>query len=1042
MFLVKVSIKRPVMMTMIIAALLLFGVIAYNNMPMNSMPDVEIPYVTIQTVYGGAGPKEIEGQITKKIEDAVSTVSEIEKITSYSLDGVSIVLIEFKLTKSVDVANQEVKNKVDAIINDLPDDANDPIVEKIDINSFAILDILLTGDQSPKELYEVADKTLKDRFSQIQGVAKVNITGGQKREIHISMDNRTAFEDGISLPSLLSTLANQNYDIPGGYFQNQNQDLTVRFTSKFRTLDEIRNLQVATPFGAKKISQFAEVTDAGEKIRQSATYFDNRTKVKNDNVVRLAIVKASDGNVVKVAEEVIAQLPEIQASLPAGMHLDLAYDGSKFVKDSLSDLMSNLELGILFTAIVLFLFLFDWRSTFIIALSMPTSIIITFLLMSAAGLSKNSLSLMGISSCVGVLVANSVVVIENIFRHKELGLNTTQASYFGTTEVVTAVVASTLTNICVFLPIASMDSMVGRMMSEMALAACFSSVLSIFTSFTLTPMLANLILPEKITKNRMTDFANSMEDKMKKVYSWSLELVLKNKITSAVTIAASIALFVFVMMVFGSKLGFELSPTTDNGKITITAELPVEYNLDQTRALVGEVERRLTSRHPEIKYLLTDLGKKADTDIGTNMAKIDVDLCDRKDRDHAIMYYVGEFIKELADIPSAKFNVSTVSLFGGGGENYPIDFYVVGQETDKLEKYKYEVINKLRGVKGLINFDNSSRSGKPEITIRPKRDVLNEVGLTASTLALTLRASMEGMEATQFTEDGEDYEINIMFDNVSTDTPEKIGNISVIAPNGVSYRMNQLANISFTNGFTKILHDDKFTAIRFTGANSPDVAVSDVTNEINKRMSEIEFEPGYKFKWGGNTKAMNEMIADMLFAFALSIVLTYILLAAVLESFIQPIYILMTIPLALIGVVLFLYFSKIALGITALLGVIMLVGIVVNNAILILDYTNELVRNRRMSIRDALREGAPTKLKAVIMSTMAIILGMLPMALGIGDSGAEMRMPMGVVSVGGLVFSTIFTLWIIPAFYYFFARNKQQKPPIDDAVFEKPNYEN
>ncbi len=1032
MFLVKMSINKPIMTTMILATLLLFGFIAYNSMNLNEMPDVEIPYVTISTIYPGAGPKEIEGQITKKIEDAVATVSEVEKIESYSLDGVSIIVIEFKLTKNVDVANQEVKSKVDEVINLLPDDAEEPIVQKVDLKAFPVIDLVLSGNASPKELYELADKKLKDRLSQIQGVAKVNITGGQKREIQISMDNKVAFENSISLPMMLQVLKAQNMDIPGGYFQDKDQELTVRFQGKFKDIETIKNLQINTPFGAKKIGQFAQVEDAGKTIREKAIYYNGEKKVRDENVVRLAIVKSSDGNVVNVAKSIIEALPDIQATLPAGIKIDLVNDASVFTKASLDDLIGNIILGIIMTAFVIFLFLFEWRSTFIIALSMPTSIIITFLLMQMAGMSLNMMSLMGLSVSVGVLVANSVVVIENIFRHKSLGENATNSAYKGTVEVVVAVLASTLTNIVVFMPIAGMSSMVGMFMRELALSAVFASILSIVMSFTLTPMLAKLIIPEKMKKSKMLDLSEKFEQLWINVYKGMLNFILKNRFWSFATVAASFVMFLAVTFVFGPKLGFEFMPAMDDSKIAVVVELPTGFNLDQTGSVINEIERRI-NKYPEVKQILTNLGKKSDIDIGTNMARMDVKLVDVNERTASIEKMMGSFIKDLADIPNAKISVDRGGQTEGPGQ-YPIDFFLVGQDIDKLEEYKSQVINKCINIPGLINFDNSSRAGKPEITISPRREVLTETGLTAMDLALTLRASMEGMEATKYSEFGNDYDIIVKLEDQATNTPEKVGNITVVSPNGGSFRMSQLADIKFTNGFTKILHRDKFTAIQFTGSNSPDVPVGNITGEIEKKIAEIKFENGYSFKWGGNTKMMNDMVADMSFAFLLAIVLTYILLAAILESFLQPVYILLTIPLGLIGVILSLYMTNISLGITALLAIIMLIGIVVNNAILILDYTNQLVREEGIGVKDALIKACTIKLKPIIMSTMALILGMLPMAMGIGDAGKEMRTPLGVVSIGGLISSTILTLFVIPAFYNFFAHKKKAKE--DTKVME------
>ncbi|HSW55406.1 MAG TPA: efflux RND transporter permease subunit [Ignavibacteriaceae bacterium] len=1020
MFLAKVSINRPVLTTVGIVLFLIFGLIAYFRLNLNLQPDVEIPYVTVQTIYPGAGPKEIETLITKRIEDAVSTISQIERIESYSLDGVSIVIIEFQLSKDVNVANQETKDKVDEILNDIPPDAKKPIVQKIDIRLFPVVDVVLSGNLSPRQLFEIADKTLKDRFSQIDGVAKVQITGGQEREIRVVLDNKIVYENIISLPLLTQILQANNMDIPGGYFQIGNQEYTVRLVGQFQDVDQIRELEIPTAFGPKKIRQIADVIDSGKDIRQRATFYNVKEDFRNENVVRLGIIKSSEGNVVKVAEAIRGSLPEIQSILPEGTKLEIVNDFSEFTQSSFDDTMSNIYLGVLFTAIVLFLFLHDWRSTLVVALSMPTSIISTFLLLQAFGLTLNMMTLMGLSVSVGVLVANSVVVLENIFRYKKMGMTIKQAAYKGTSEVGVAVLASTLTNIVVFLPIANMSSMVGLWLRELALAAVFATIFSLMMSFTLTPLLSSIILSKEHATGKLASWFNRFEVKQTELYKKMLAVVLRSKRNSLLTFVSSIVLFVFVMMVFGPKLGFEFIPQTDDGKINISVELPSGYNLDETAGTVRQIEERV-KKHDEVKHILTNLGKLSDLDVGTNMASIDVQLTDAKDRDAKLSDMISIFTADLANIPNAKIKVDVGSRMGG--EEAPIQFFLLGQDLDELEKLKDVAIQKFQDVPGLINFDNSSRAGKPEITVYPKREKLTEVGLTITDLAFTLRAGIEGIQSAKYREVGNEYDITVTLDDESVNTPEKAGNITVASPYG-SFRLAQLADVKFTTGFTKILHRDKFTSIMFTGAAAPGVPLGNVTGEIEKRFSEIDLPTGYYFRWGGSVKMMNDMIQDMIFAFFLAVLLTYMLLAAILESFWQPIIIMTTVVLGLLGVILALFITNTAFSITSLMSIIMLIGIVVNNAILILDYTNQLRREQDYSPKDALMEACPIKLKPQLMTSIAIILGMLPLALGIGDAGKEMRMPLGIVAIGGLIASTILTLFVIPAIYYLTSKAK------------------
>jgi len=1018
----KLSIERPIMTTMAILVFIIFGGIAYFSLNLNNMPDIEIPYITIFTTYPGAGPKEIETLITKRIEEVVSTVSELERVESYSLDGVSISILEFKIGKNVNIANQEVKDKVDEIINDLPDDAQKPVVQKVDFRAFPIMNLVLSGKNDPRELYEIADKTLKDRFSQIQGVAKVDIKGGRQREIRVILDDRVINEQLISLPQLMMILKSHNMNIPGGYFQVRDQEFTVRMQGEFNDIEEMKKLQIPTAFGNRKLGQLARVEDSGKDVRQRSIYFDAQKNYRNENVVKLGIIKSPEGNVVKVADAVRSILPEIQNALPKGMRLEIVNDDSDFTRASVNDAMGNIILGVIFTSIVLFLFLTQLRSTFIVALSMPISIISTFVLVKAFGLSLNMMSLMGLSVSIGVLVANSVVVIENIFRHKAMGKSNKEASLDGTKEVMVAVLASTLTNLVVFLPIANMSSMVGKFLVELALTATFATIFSLVFSFTLTPMLASLMLPKVNKPNKFSDKLNAVYDSWDAKYKRLLVIILKNKKRSWITVGSSVLIFIIATMFYAPRIGFEFLPQFDDGKIKIEVELPEGYNLNETAGVLNSIEDRV-KKHPEVKYLLTNLGYISDLNTGTNMARMDVQLIDVKARDSKIKSMIDLFVRELADIPNARIVVDYGS--SSGMEGAPVQFYLQGQELSKLEELKEKVVEKVKSTPGLINFDNSSRAGKPEITVYPKREVLAEAGISAQEVALTLRSSIEGMESSKYRELGNEYDITITLNDESVNTPQKIGNIPIVSQRGVVYKLSQLAEIKFTQGYSKILHANKYTAILFSGSPAANVPLGNVTNEIDKRLKEMSFPEGYKFAWGGNTRMMNEMVLDMLFAFVLAVLLTYMLLAAMLESFVQPIYILITLPLAMIGVFASLYHTNVSFGITSLMAIVMLVGIVVNNAVLMLDYANQLVRESNMSIKDALIEACPTKLRPIIMSSLALILGMLPMALGIGDAGKEMRTPMGIVSIGGLIVSTVLTLVVIPAIFYGFSKRKK-----------------
>ena len=668
MFLSSISIKRPIMVSMFLVAFVVFGALAYFGMTLNMMPDVEIPVVTVQTVYPGAGPNEMEIQVTKKIEDAVSTVSKVDFIRSFSMEGVSYVIIQFDLDKDVDIGNQEVKDNVNTILNTLPRDAELPVVAKFDISAFPILDIVLTGDMSVRDLYDLADKKVKDRFSQIQGVGRVDVKGGVEREIRVELDNRIVVQNAISLQSLSQILAVHNMDVPGGNFQQRSQEYSVRFKGEFKDLETMRDLEIPTAFGVKKLGRLAEITDTQADVRQRSTYFNNIEKVREDNVIILSIIKSPDGNTVDMAREIKNSLPLISEELPAGCNLAVVRDASVFIESSVSDTLSNIIMGVILTGLVLLFFLHDIRSTIIVATAMPFSIISTFLFLQLSDFTLNIMTLMGLSTAVGILVTNSVVVLENIFRHKEIGKSRQIAADVGTSEIAVAVIASTMTNIVVFLPIAGMASMVGQFFKEFALTVTYATIFSIIASFTVTPMLASLILPEKDTKkHRIGEALEALFHSWEDWYRNILKFVLTNRLRSGFVVLVSFLIFILSMMFVAPQVGFEFFPFIDEGDLRIEVELPLGYNLDESSALLEKVTSRIEA-YDEVGHILVTLGSISQLDIGTNLALVQIKLVPSEQRNFTSPEMASKFIADLSDIPNAQIRVAAQTSAGGRGE--------------------------------------------------------------------------------------------------------------------------------------------------------------------------------------------------------------------------------------------------------------------------------------------------------------------------------------------------------------------------------------
>lgn len=1022
MFLSKISVTRPVTVTMLILVFVVFGAMGYFGLASNLMPDVSLPFVTIQTIYPGAGPQEIETLITKPIEDAISTISNIDYIESYSMDNFSLVIIKFDLEKNVDIANQEVKDKVDVILNNLPSDAQKPKIDKFDITAQPVVRMVLSGSQNALELYEYADKVLRDRLSQIEGVAQVDISGGQEREIRVVLDERTVFSNNISLSQLSQILAMHNVNLPSGNFKIGNQELSVKFQGELNDVESIRNLEIPTAFGRKKLSQLARVTDSGTEIRERTTFFDLEKRLKQDNVISINLVKSSDGNPVDIAKNLQRQFASINDNLPDGMELTIVVDDSIFIESSVNDTLSNIYMGVIFTALVLLFFLHDFRSTLIVALAMPISIISTFMLMQIAGFSLNIMSLLGLSTSVGVLVTNSVVVLENIFRHKDMGHDRKTAAERGTSEIAIAVLASTLTNIVVFLPIGTMGGIIGQFFKEFGLTVTFATIFSLVTAFTLTPMLASLILPQKVKPNIMSKKIESVIHSLEGAYKKLLAVIMKRKRNSAAIILSTFVLLVFSFFVAG-KIGFEFMPTLDEGNISLSVELPIGYNLNETAKVLNEIEQ-IISKYPEVRYILTNLGSGGQIDKGLNMSSSNIKLVDTHLRSKSTQQIVDLMINDLSKISNAKIKVNVQSSAGGDGGD-PVTLYISGLDDIELLRVSEEIYDKIKTIPGLVNLDTSTRSGKPEITIEPKRDQLAITGVSPMEVALGVRIAIEGMVSTQFKEAGNEYDIKVTMAEDAYNSPEKLKNLTIVTSAG-KYQLSQLAEVYFSEGVNKIIHRDKAKTITITGAPAAGVPLGVITSEIDNRLAQIKIPEGYRVQWGGSAEMMQETTREMGKAAFLAILLTYMLLAAILESFIQPFLILSTVPLALIGVFFIQYLTGLTMNMFSMMAIIMLVGIVVNNAILILDYANQLIKGGK-TVHEALLEACPVKLKPIIMSNLAIILGMLPMAMGIGSAGKEFRQSMGVVSIGGLIMSTILTLFVIPTLYYLTTKDKVKK---------------
>lgn len=1029
MFLIDVAVKRPVLTTVLILFVALMGFLSYFNLPLNTIPEVEMPIVMVQVVYPGASPEEIESNISKKIEDEVSTIAGIDYVQSYLMENVNITVCMFITGKDPDIASQEVKDKIDAIINDFPDDAQQPVVMKMDINAEAVIEMAFVSGLSDKDAFDYADNTLKDKFSKIPGVSKVELAGGRKREIQIILDNNTLSKYSLSPLQIVGFLASNNINIPGGNINKNGSEYSVKVYGEFTNISDIQEIKIPTRYGVKFLKDIAKIEDTLVKADSYSSFYTyDKNGEEINKVIKLSVFRQSDANTVNVADGVTEQLETVRSTLPENSSLIVVQDRSTFIRNSVNDTMSTIYMGIILTSLILYLFLHSFKITFIIAISMPVTLIATFLLADWAGFSLNVFTLMALSVSVGTLTTNSVVIIENIIRHMKKGEKSAGASYKGTMEIMVAILASTLTNIVVFVPLASMGSMAGQMFKEFGLMVTFVMIFSIIMGFTLTPMLATNFLKhykaKKENKSGFGLFFDTYFDKFTEAYRKLLDIIIRKKkyryMAMYLPFLLLIATFWFIAKV--SPLGSEFMPQMTSRKIQIDVEMPNYYDIERTKGIFEEIRKRALSIK-EADNALIEIGNLG-RNSGGYLGRILVNLHKDKYLERSTEQVVSELQTYLLDFPDATIKVKAASDFEGPGSSSPIEFQISGDDQAKLSELTYQVLEIVKQVPGTTNVDSDIRPGKPEIKIIPDKRKLVEYGTDVASIAQVVRTSVEGITNTKLKEKGIEYDIRIQMDDSTIDDLDKISKLSVMTPKG-NVKISELAKLEFSKSPSKITRKDKSRQYQVT---------ADITNrttgEINadvwdKIHSTVTIPEGCSIDTGFMTKIQKEMGAEFAKSALIAIILTFLLIAGILESYRQSFLIMITVPLALLGVIWSLKITGIAMNLFAMMAGVMLIGIVVNNAILILDYANVL-KNEGHSVADSIVNASATKLKAIIMATMASVFGMLPLALGVGEAAA-MQQGMGIVSLFGLIFSAVFTQFTIPAFYASFMKDKHFK---------------
>ena len=1012
------SVNRPVTVLMLIGVIVVLGAISLSRLTVEVMPDLTYPTASVISTYEGAASEDIETLVTKPIEAAVSKVKNVKTVDSISQEEISIIMVEFEWGTNVDFAAQDMRDAIGVVEDFLPEGIDKPIVIKFDPSIIPIIALGITGERDLRDLRTLVKDQVKDRLEMVDGVATCMIMGGREREIQVRIDKEKLEALNIPILQVVSTLRYENLDLSGGHVTRGYTEYLLRTLGEFENLDQIRNT-VITVREQKPVylKDFAEVHDTHTEIR-------NYSRTNRKNGLILAVTKESGANDLEVANGIKEKLKEVKKDLPSDIKIYTALDQGRITQLMISTTANDCIWGGLLAVAILFLFLRNWRPTFAIALSIPLSILATFIAVYFAGFSLNIMTMSGLALGVGMLVSNAIIVIENIFRHLEEGKNRKQAAIVGTGEVGTAITASTLTTIAVFLPLIYATGIAGKLSQGLALTVTFALIGSLFTALTLIPMMASKIFKkEKSKKDYEKDFGERGFNFLRNWYKKTLVIALRHRVKVSVT---AIAIF-FISVCFLPFVGKEFMPAIDPGLVIVKVKTPVGTSLEETDRVVQQVEDiMMCQKEADVLGTFTGLMEGSKVDIafsgsgigntGVNEAMIFAHLVDKSERKRSSIQIQDAIRKQFPQIEGTKIEFLDLARFitSGGTGQIPIEIKIFGKDLVKLEQIANEIVAKIKPIQGLYDVDTTLRSGKPELRFVIDRDKASQLGLNVGQIAFIMRANFEGQVATRYRTAGDEFDLRVQYRDEDTQTFNDVKRAVIFSSLGSQHHLEDVAKIMEGKGPVKLYRENQKRKASIT-ANFSDRDLGSILNDIKAKVKEISLPSGYFVEYGGEAKRMRETFVALGTVFILALILVYMIMAAQFESLVHPFTVMFTVPFGLIGVILILLLTGNSLSMVSLLGVIILTGVVVNNGIVLVDYVNQL-RAKGMSKDEALIHGGVTKLRAVLLTAATTMFGMLPMAIS-SSEGSELRSPMALAVIGGLVVSTFLTLIIVPTVY-------------------------
>ncbi|WP_010420459.1 efflux RND transporter permease subunit [Anaerophaga thermohalophila] len=1021
----ETAVKKPISVILIFTGVIIMGLFSLRYLPIDLFPEIDPPIISVFTFYEGASAADIETNVTRILENNLNTVNNLKELTSVSKDNTSLVLLEFEWGTNLDEAANDIRDAIGRVETFLPDGVEKPVIFKFSTSMIPIMVLSATADESYPALSKILDDGVVNPLNRIEGVGAVALSGGPEREIQVTVDPRKLEAYNMSVEQIGSVIGQENLNMPGGELDIGSHTYPVRVEGEFKTSDEIKHL-VLGYFNGKPVKMM-DVATVKDTLAEMT--IDERSNGKVG--ARIVIQKQSGANSVQIANQVRERLPELMRNLPPDIQINTVVDTSEFIVNSISSLSNTVMYAGIFVVLVVLFFLGRWRATFIIILTIPVSLIVSFIYLYATGNTLNIISLSSLSIAIGMVVDDAIVVLENITRHIERGSSPREAAIYGTNEVGLAVVATTLAVVAVFFPLTLVQGLSGIMFRQLGMIVTLVVTVSTLAALTLTPMLSSQILRlmpprkpgfSKAVFGTIENWLTKLDNFYEKTLGWAVKHRAFVVVISIVIFGASISLI--------SVVGTEFIPPSDNARIEATVELPMNLRLEKTKEVARQIEKIWQEKYPEIEVISTSAGVADESNIfsafgenGSHIINFTLRLSNSTERERDI-YLIGDLMRnDLKAIPIVKdFSVSPGGSGGGMGSGAStVEVIISGYDLDVTGELSEKVADKMEEMEGLRDVEISREDPKTEYQLVLDREKLGMHGLNTATVATAMRNRINGLIAAQYREGGDEYDIRVRFAKPFRKSIESIENILVYNQQGRAIRIGELGKVVEFTAPLSIERRNRQRVITVTGSLYQ-ASITDVVNEINKYIDEIGIPQGVGIDIGGTAEDQQESFADLSLLLVLVIILVYIVMASQFESLRSPFIIMLTLPFAFTGVFLALFITGTTLNLISMIGGVMLVGIVVKNGIVLIDYIN-LLRDRDMSLIQAVVAGGKSRLRPVLMTTLTTILGMLPLAIGIGE-GAEIWRPMGVSIIGGLTISTMITLILMPVVYTMFGANR------------------